>query len=206
VYSGDGQVMTQHTGVPQFLVVQAVDARGIPVPDVEVSWSAAPGSAYVTPTTVRTDSNGAAKWGIYVHANGQQIVQATSPGLPSAFFTIAVTPTGHLYDGVYNCRHFLPDGTEASPTYLRIGIDAGVVRNASDDLINGRFYYSKSFDETTGSINVVQRSSLDFQKSFTGTMQVDANQRGSGSGTWVSLFHEQPQPGQEEGKWNCDRE
>jgi hypothetical protein len=102
--SGDSQTVTQHALISQSLQVAVTDVLGNPVPNSQVTFSAATsGSSYNNPAVVSTDSNGFGKasWTGYFHTAGQHNVTVSGAGLNTVNFTINVTETGHPYDGTY---------------------------------------------------------------------------------------------------------
>lgn len=76
------------TTLPDLLALQVGDRYFNPVPDVEVTWTAAPGSGSVSPTPSRTDSAGVARtaWTLG-DTTGAQSVSASVAGFPPEMFS-----------------------------------------------------------------------------------------------------------------------
>jgi hypothetical protein len=89
--SGDGQSATVGTAVPDSLVVRVTDEFGNPVADVQVDWTADPGS--ISPASVSTDADGrAAARRILGATAGTQTAQASATQLDGS--PVVFTQTG----------------------------------------------------------------------------------------------------------------
>lgn len=173
VATGNNQTMAQHEQLR--LSAYVLDARGLRVPDVEVVFSAAPGSGYITPARVRTNSEGEAVWTGYVHNAGAQQVQAAVEGVPPVAFQVNVSASAFRFDGEYACT--VPPRT-AMPGVLRI--TGGVMG----------FFGSGSYgtiDQTTGAITITNGSKFgDIAARFIGTLAVGEEERVTISGSGFS--------------------
>ncbi len=173
VATGNNQTMVQHDQLR--LSAYVLDARGLRVPDVEVVFSAAPGSGYITPARVRTNSEGEAVWTGYVHNAGAQQVQAAVEGVPPVAFQVTVSASAFRFDGEYACT--VPPRT-TMPGVLRIS--GGVMG----------FFGSGSYgtiDQATGAITITNGSKFgDIAARFIGTLAVGAEERVTISGSGFS--------------------
>jgi hypothetical protein len=93
VYSGNNQSGTATLPLADSLKVVVVDANGIGVPGVSVSWSASSGGGAVSPSVMTSDSRGVARtrWTLGP-TSGTQTVQASASGLSPVTFTATAAP------------------------------------------------------------------------------------------------------------------
>jgi Big-like domain-containing protein len=190
--SGDLQTVVQHSMLPLGLQVIVTDVLGNPVPGTPVTFSAAAGSDYVTPATVSTDSTGKAGWAGYIHAAGQQKVDASIAGAASVTFDINVTASSHLYDGLYLCRGYF----SSSPSSFSLIILGGLINND-----NG-FAFRGTVNEADGTMSAGK--GINFREILSGQLVVDSLQRATGAGTYSGTSLYTPNP--VVGSWTCERQ
>jgi hypothetical protein len=199
---GDGQMVAQHSAIAQPLKVFVADALGNGVPGVLVSFASASGSGYVKPSSANTDANGNASWTGYFHTAGQQQVTASAPSLPSVTFTITVAPSPYPFDGVYICPF---TGAATPPGVQPVTVQMMVAGTAvtGEDVNNNADPFSGTLNLADGTLTGYLRYSLDYHYNVAGQLMIDANQRATGSGTYMenglggNLWN---------GTWTCDRQ
>jgi hypothetical protein len=175
---GSGQTVEQHALLTfaQQLRVAVVDARGLRVPEVEVLFSAAPGSGYVTPARVRTNAQGEALWSGYLHTAGSQQVQAAAAGVSPVLFNLNVTPSPYTFDGSYGCT--------VPPQTSQLGAQVNIRSGAVGPYLSGS---SGTLNSTTGAITIVDGNRFgNITARFIGVISVDADQRATISGSGFS--------------------
>jgi alpha-tubulin suppressor-like RCC1 family protein len=93
IVSGNEQLGTVVTALPQPLVVRVVDADGQPLPGVSVTWAAGAESGAVSPATTMTDASGVARadWTLGTKAKVVS-ASATVAGLAPATFSAQAAP------------------------------------------------------------------------------------------------------------------
>ena len=90
--SGDAQIGTVATALPNSLVVELLDDRGIPMSGQSVQWVATAGGGTVTPTTATTDAIGRAQTRATLGAqSGNQTFEARATGLTGSPVVFAAT-------------------------------------------------------------------------------------------------------------------
>jgi hypothetical protein len=211
---GDGQTVTQHIATNVPLEVQAVDAHGQAVPGVAVSFAPGASSSGFSPAVVTSDALGDASFKTYFHVAGDQVVNATAPGYTPVAFTLHIAPEGIPIDGAYAITYEgmsyqgrpVPDG--ATPMPVLFGLANGSVED---------FFYAidlgglcrpcisgGSFDQGTGSFSVTYVLSLDYERTFDGSLSLDPDAPG-GSGSWVDVFDGYQDVAGSGGTWTAQR-
>ncbi len=179
IAAGDGQTVMQHSKIPAPLTVYVTDALLNALPGIAVTYSASPGSGYITPSTVNTVFDGYATWKGYFNSPGQQKVNAAVAGLPPVTFTVNVSPSTHRFDGYYLCQ------TSPSIITIEMNIVNGVV-SGIEAYEPGHVLGSTPLNEADGTWeNAPYRASLDGRWTFSGQFFVDANDRATGLGTYT---------------------
>jgi len=194
---GDGQVFPQHTQ-SDVLQVRVLDSvSGWPIPDVPVTFEAAPGSDVSFSQSSTTNRSGLAHADRrYVHVAGPLQIVASSPDIVPATFSLEVTPSTHPYDGVYDCGGFdTPYGALSPLTMVDGTFSSGPPHGVT----------STSLDESTGALDVLVQVSNDNFVRMTGQLVLDSSQNASGSGLWSFGWHGAPEPTDPTKTWTCDR-
>ncbi len=193
VMAGDLQSVVQHSLLPKPITVIVTDYLGKPVIGTPVSFSATPGSGYIAPVFVNTDSLGRASWSGYIHSVGQKIDAAVA-GVSAVTFSMNVTPGSHLYDGAYSCATSTADFT--------IKIVNGIF-DSSASIVFNVYKISGSVNEIdgalTGSLSSVSRSGTTY---LTGQMAVDVFQHATASGNADTPYNTMDPF---RGAWTCNR-
>jgi YVTN family beta-propeller protein len=84
--TNDGQGFVNEP-IPDSLAVLALDAAGMPLPDVNVTWTAVSGGGHFSPVTVRTNAQGVAKARFTLGTSRTQTARAIAAGGANASFT-----------------------------------------------------------------------------------------------------------------------
>ncbi len=183
--AGDGQHTPQHTRMG--VQVQVLDALDHPVPGARVRFDVETLSAYFAPRVVISDAQGKATWEDYVHSDGTQVVAASvdgEPAVPTARFTMEVTPSGGPYDGHYDF------------TAVLVGAPAdGNFPTVFDRILRDSHWpeYDLPLDPATGHAPLIYiRLSLDARYELEGQFTFDASGHASGAGTLLSSFAGRP--------------
>ncbi|HEY3744494.1 MAG TPA: hypothetical protein VGL53_31845 [Bryobacteraceae bacterium] len=145
INAGDGQ--TAATGAAVSLVAQVLDAAGLPVAYVPVTFAVTSGDAQIANPTVATVANGTASAQVILGASsGTVTVRATAPGLASVTFTITVVPPFiNSTNGISGLPMSTPPVQALSPNglmqisgqgFLAGGAAPGIVSDG--DLVNGQ--------------------------------------------------------------------
>jgi hypothetical protein len=180
IVSGNNQTILQHAQLSDSskFVVAVKDAKGVVVPNVQVTFSGSAGSGYITPETVTTNSFGEASWKGYLHTSGIQKVDAAIAGAIAATFTANVTPSAHKYDGYYICT-----GGTSGRSAPSFPIANGVVGLYS-------LRDQGKFNEQTGAVDIGLGGSIisSSDTHFVGAIVVDSLQRATVSGTVYGYY------------------
>ena len=175
--SGDSQTVVQHLALSQALQVQVTDALGNPVPGTQVTFTAAGGNSVFLPTTATADGNGLASWSGYLHTAGSQQVIVTAQGATSASFKINVTPSSHIYDGLYVCQ-----SVSSTCPIQSFSIVSGAIPPF------GNFSSSGQLDSSTGLITLSLQGGVGGLVTATGQLSVDINNQSIGTGTITNAY------------------
>jgi len=197
--SGDLQSVVQHSLLPLPFQVVVTDSLGIPVSGTRVTFSAATENAYINPLTfvtsppdillfreIFTNSEGIASWTGYMHGAGLQKVNASVEGGPAVSFNTAVTPSDHLYDGLYFCSSF------------KFKVVNGILVNVPYANLSG------TVSEGGGQLTATMPAGLHIYSYLSGRLMVDLLQRATGAGTYSLRDWYNRSYG--EGSWTCDRQ
>ena len=203
--AGDQQSMPQHTMIPQELQIRVSDQLGNGVPGVPVVFSGGAGTSYFPAKTIVTDGEGIAKWAGYLHDAGEQMVNATVPGLGNASFKVAVAASGGRFDGVYTLKALCdlwPPVTAATFDHLLIRDNTWSDPND----VGGIFGHpwSGTVQPADGATGFGYAHTRLFPWSFAGVMSFDASGRAVGSGT----YHAFPcgSDSNNRGTWSAERQ
>ena len=170
IVSGNNQTIVQHASSK--FVVAVTDAKGVVVPNVQVTFSGSAGSGYITPETITTNSVGEASWKGYLHTSGIQKVDASIAGAIAVTFTANVTASSYHFDGNYSSC------TAPRELPFPIKINTGALE-----------YYpvkgsSGSFNENTGILKLIKGYiGTPANTTFIGSVVIDSLQRATVSGT-----------------------
>ena len=126
------------TGLPAPFTVQVVDAGGLPVPGVQVAFTAT--GATVNPASVLTDSQGRASTTVTLGPTpGSGTVTATVTGLPSASTVLTINAAGPAITSVQNGASF-QDGFAANAWLTIKGANLAAVASDTWDnaIVNGQ--------------------------------------------------------------------
>ena len=175
---GDFQQSLQHTEMG--VQVKVLDILGNPVPQAAVRFDVPTLAGYFAPRFVVSDAQGLATWFDAVHSAGVQTIIATidgDPAVPSAAFTLDVTPTGGPFDGRYDFNVVLSDPNSTRP-------------RAFDRVLSNSTWpeYSRPVDLATGLTRIAIRLSLDAYFELDGQLVTDAAGRVTGAGTLIETF------------------
>ena len=96
-FLGDNQAGVVNTTLSKPCIVEAVDASGIPVQGVTVTWTILAGGGSVSSSSVDTDVNGEApvNWTLGSTV-GEQDLQASATGAQPVTFLAVASPSGRL--------------------------------------------------------------------------------------------------------------
>jgi hypothetical protein len=126
--AGSGQTVNAGTLAPVPPSVRALDGDGQPLANVDITFIVASGGGRVTGATQRTDAQGIARVGGWIlgATPGQNLLRATSPGVPDAQFTatgVAAVAAGLTATSAQNVSGLVGNFLSATPS-VRV-TDAG---------------------------------------------------------------------------------
>lgn len=200
--SGNGQSINQHAWLTLPARVQLTDALGNGVPGVVVDFSSDPASVYITPRAVGTDADGYAQYAPYIHGAGTQQLVASTTELPPVTFTINVAANAFRFDGFYPCFGTLNGSYTSTPFQFVVTQD--VLSGNWGDGAQPRPMSTPTFNSTNGAMTGVMHPSMGRTYEMSGNLDVDADEIGTGQGTFIAYFGGIPTG--ETGVWSCTRQ
>jgi hypothetical protein len=207
VEAGDQQTVAQHHVLAQPLVVTVVNSHGNGVAGVAVTFGAAPGSGYITSTTVTTDGSGNAAWQGYVNGSGTQQIEASANGVQPVVFSVSVTGSSlHAYDGAYVCPMTYTSGDASlGPSQLLLTFQNGLFVATQPDNTDA------TLDESTGQVVATWGQHGYRLSSADMLLVVDATADANGTGTFDVVVNGLGFQGPDgtvvaSGTWSCQRQ
>ena len=146
--SGDAQIGTVATGLPNSLVVEVLDDRGIPMTGQVVQWVVTAGGGTVTPASATTDLTGRSQTRVTLGSQaGNQSFEARATGLTGSPLVFTATAVGASISNV----------TVAPASKIFVAGDTATLiataRDAANAVIPGVIFAWSSSDSTIAQVN-----------------------------------------------------